>query len=331
MAPVLRRPAVPTEERRRAVDTGHAIAEADARRRGRGSGGWRCDTPPANDAWHATDEPRQRRSTPALVAGVRGAGASWPSALLLFLTGFVHRLIALPARRDEEELLDRPGQDPGELACNLRDIRRVNRFFGGTSIVLRHVPRLIADLPLERPVTVLDLGTGSGDIPLALGRWAEATGRSVAIVASDASDEVLAVARRHVAGRPDVTLGRFDARRVPLPDKSVDIVLCSLALHHFVPADAIRVLREMDRLARSGFVVNDLRRSRAGFVAAWLAARLTTANRLTRHDAPLSVLRAYTPTELRDLFAQAGVQDAVVTKHAWFRMAAMKAVGRPHD
>jgi hypothetical protein len=102
-------------------------------------------------------------------------------------------------------------------------------------------------------------------------------------------------------------------------------------LHHFAPADAVRVLREVDRLARYGFVVNDLRRSRAGFAAAWLAAHLTTANRLTRNDAPLSVLRAYTPAELRELLAQAGIQDVLVAKHAWFRMAAVKVVGRPHD
>jgi SAM-dependent methyltransferase len=237
----------------------------------------------------------------------------------------------LPERRDEEELLDRSGHEPGELARNLRDIRRVNRFFGGTSVVLRHVPELIAGLSAERPLVVLDVGTGSGDIPLALSRWAEATGRAVSIIASDASDEIISLARRHVAGRPDITLARFDARSVPLPDASMDVVLCSLALHHFAPADAVRVLREMDRLARCGFVVNDLRRGRAGFVAAWLAAHLTTANRLTRHDAPLSVLRAYTPAELRDLLARAGVQDAVVAEHAWFRMAAVKAVGRPHD
>src|SRR5699024_10107521 len=99
--------------------------------------------------------------------------------------------------------------------------------------------------------------------------------------------------------------------------------LCSLSLHHFPPDDAVRVLAEMDRIARTGLILNDLRRDRLGYAAAWLAARLTTRNRLTRHDAPLSVLRAYTPGELAGLLRQAGTDSAVISTHAWFRMAAV--------
>jgi hypothetical protein len=79
----------------------------------------------------------------------------------------------------------------------------------------------------------------------------------------------------------------------------------------------------MARLARVGFVMNDLRRERIGFAAAWLAAQATTRNRLTRHDAPLSVRRAFTPDELRVLLASAGIRGATVTTHPWFRMAAV--------
>ena len=83
------------------------------------------------------------------------------------------------------------------------------------------------------------------------------------------------------------------------------------------------VLREMQRLARVGFIVNDIRRSAPGYVAAWAASRLATRNRLTRHDMPLSVRRAYTPRELRALLQEAGVPGAKVTSHPLFRMAAV--------
>jgi ubiquinone/menaquinone biosynthesis C-methylase UbiE len=111
---------------------------------------------------------------------------------------------------------------------------------------------------------------------------------------------------------------------VPLSDRSCDIVLCSLSLHHFAPPDAIRVLREMDRLSRVGFIVNDIRRCLAGYAAAWGASRLATRNQLTRHDMPLSVRRAYTPQELRELLRAAGLPDAHVTTHPLFRMAAVR-------
>lgn len=230
-------------------------------------------------------------------------------------------------RREESELLDDQDHDPAELAANFRDIRRVNRLLGGVTTTLRHLPRLLAAVPNNRPATILDLATGSGDIPLAIWRWARKHGRSVEIVASDVDDAVLDLARKHTGAPPEITFARHDARDVPLPDHSVDIALCALSLHHFAPDDAVRVLREMDRVSRHGFILNDLRRGRLGYAAAWGAARLTTRNRLTRNDAPLSVLRAYTPSELDALLHHAGVEGTVISTHPWFRVAAVKVHG----
>lgn len=241
--------------------------------------------------------------------------------------GLSGRLLAPPRRSGEPELMDLAAYDPAELAANLRDIRRVNALLGGTRTVLRHLPALLSDVPTDRPATILDLATGSADIPLAVARWAARAGRPVAITASDAADDMLAIAAEHVAGHPAITLARLDARAVALPDKVFDVVVCSLSLHHFQPDDAVRVLSEMDRLAVAGFILNDLRRGRLGYAAAWVASHLTTRNRLTRNDAPLSVRRAYTPAELADLLRRAGVEGAAISTHPWFRMAAVKRNG----
>jgi ubiquinone/menaquinone biosynthesis C-methylase UbiE len=226
-------------------------------------------------------------------------------------------------RRETEELLDRAGHDPAELAANLQDIRTVNHLAGGVATVLCHLPELLNPLPRGRPVEVLDLATGGGDIPLSLVAWAKRQGRPLELTVTDRSPEILAEARRTLGGVPGVTFSVCDARAVPMPERSFDIVLCSLSLHHFAPGEAVQVLREMDRLSRTGFIVNDIRRCLAGYVAAWAASRVATRNRLTRHDMPLSVLRAYTPDELRALLRQAGIRDASVTTHPLFRMAAV--------
>lgn len=241
----------------------------------------------------------------------------------LSLFGRERDLLAPLARRDQPELMDQPDLDPIELAGNLRDIRRVNRLLGGASIVLRHLPTIITTAPRSYSLTLLDLATGSADIPVAISRWAKRRGQAMTLVASDLSDQMLAAARHQIAGHPRISLAHFDARAVPLPDNSFDIVVCSLSLHHFPPGEAVQVLREMRRLARVGFILNDLRRSRLGYAASWVAGRATTRNRLTRHDAPLSILRAYTPAELRDLLRRAGIVNAEVTTHPWFRMAAV--------
>ena len=192
-------------------------------------------------------------------------------------------------------MLDRGPFDPAELEGNLRDIRTVNRLAGGQGAVLAHLPGLMARVDRARPVEVLDLATGSGDIPSAVAAWSARNARPLRLTVTDVSAEILAAAQHELVSVPDVTFAVWDAREVPQPDRSFDIVLCSLALHHFGPSDAVRVLREMQRLGRIGFIVNDIRRSAPGYVAAWAASRLATRNRLTRHDMPLSVRRAYTP------------------------------------
>jgi ubiquinone/menaquinone biosynthesis C-methylase UbiE len=228
------------------------------------------------------------------------------------------------SRLDTEELLDQSGHDPAELAANLRDIRRVNRLAGGTATILRYLPRLADAVPRDRPLDVLDLATGSGDIPHALARWARRDRRPLQLTVIDRSPDILAEARRTLADVPDVTFVTGDARDVALPDRACDVVLCSLTLHHFAPPDAIAVLREMERLCRAGFIVNDIRRCLPGYLTAWVVSRVATRNRLTRHDMPLSVRRAYTSRELRTLLREAGIGGATVTTHPLFRMAAVR-------
>ncbi len=234
------------------------------------------------------------------------------------------RLPDLRRRREADELLDGAGHDPALLAANLADIRRVNRLGGGTRVVLRSLPPLLDGLPPGRPVSIIDLGTGSADVPVAVADWMRRRGRSCRIVASDLSDEVLAVAAATVGDRPDIVLHRADALATGAPDAGFDIVLCSLTLHHLDYGDGVRLLREMARVARVGFVLNDVARGWAGYAVAWAASRVATRNPMTRHDMPLSVERAWSPDELRAMLADGGLLErSRVETHPLFRMAAV--------
>lgn len=219
------------------------------------------------------------------------------------------------------ELMDEPGVDPRELATSLRDLRGVNRWLGGTRVLLRHLGELVARRPGES-FTVLDVATGSADIPLSVARWARERGLRAEVTATDMHEGTLARAREHAAGDPDVRVERADALALPYPDGAFDFALCSTALHHFDDADAVRVLRELYRVARRGVVVNDLRRSRPALLGArLLAATVWRGHPVTRHDGPLSVRRAFTPAELRELARRAGMEGARVHAHLPFRLA----------
>ena len=238
-------------------------------------------------------------------------------------TSFLPRpLLPVPPHSDAAELLDAPDMIAAPtLSHNLRDIRRVNRFAGGTAVVLRHLPELLGGVSRGTPITLLDIATGSGDIPRALVRWGRRRGYDLRVLATDVSEDVLAVARRETAGEPTITVEACDARALPYHDGAFDIAVCSLALHHFPRAEAVRVLAEMGRVSRRGILLNDLVRSWPGYVGAWLLGNATTTNRLTRHDAPLSILRAFTPDELATMAREARLTNSIVTPHLFWRMA----------
>jgi SAM-dependent methyltransferase len=226
-----------------------------------------------------------------------------------------------PRRREGVELLDSESIDPGALAGNLRDLRRANRYLGGLAIVRRYLWRALAALPVEEPVRVLDVGTGAADVPLALAAWARRAGRRVQIVGLDQQPQVVAYAAEQTRGQPALRLVRGDARALPFPDAAFDFAVCALTLHHLPPPEAVATLAALARVARRGIVVVDLERSWPGYAATWLWSHTCTTNALTRHDAALSVLRAYTAPELRALGAAAGLSAARVHREAGCRLA----------
>jgi SAM-dependent methyltransferase len=230
------------------------------------------------------------------------------------------------------ELLDGPLTNREVLRGNLRDLRRLNRLSGGTALSRRALDTLVqvawhADLGpagAPRPVRLIDVGTGAGDIPVALlGAW-RGRARPLEVVAVDSRPEVIDAAlleRPGLAALDGLTLRVADGRALPFEDDSFDVAHASLVLHHLEPDEAAAFLGEMRRVARVGVIVNDLARGRFRWLMAWLALHAATRNPLTRHDGPLSVRRAYTPGEAEDLLGRAGLRvvhiEHGVLRHRW--------------
>jgi ubiquinone/menaquinone biosynthesis C-methylase UbiE len=229
-------------------------------------------------------------------------------------------------RTDAVELLDGPLDDPAALAGNLRDLGRINRRLDGVRLSAAAIEALAAH---RDELTLLDVGTGGADIPLALIERARRRGRHIRVVGLDARPEILAAAVRE---RPEIAMSAGlelhvgDGRRLVYRDRSFDVAHASLVLHHLDPDGAVAMLREMRRVARLGVVVNDLERSRLGLVGAWLIGHLLTGNRLTRHDAPLSVRRAYRATEMASMLRSAGLVPVRTIRGAVGQRYAIAAV-----
>lgn len=217
------------------------------------------------------------------------------------------------------ELLDRPGQPDAEVRGNLRDLERLNRLFGGVGPVLRELDALVEGRD-RVPITILDVGTGGGDIPRAICRWARERKAAVRVEALDRNDRVLAAAADWCAAYPEILLRRAEVPPLPYANASFDCVVASLLLHHLSTVEGIHLLREMRRVARRRVIVSDLERSRRARRLAAVTTWLLSRNRLTRHDGPLSVLRGFRIPEMLRMAAEAGADEARVARRPLFRV-----------
>ena len=234
------------------------------------------------------------------------------------------RLRWRPEQSVEPEWMDAPGHSPDVLADNLNDLRRCNRALGGIRLTLRPLARLASTLAPAEPLRVLDVASGGADIPQAIVRWASGACRPLVMVASDVNPQIVRLARDAAGAAPEGSGPLFaaaDARRLPFVSGAFHVVTCSLALHHMLPDDALAMLQEMRRCATIGVVVNDIVRTWLGYAGAIRATRLGSRNALTRHDGPLSVLRAYTAAELRDLARRAALRPVRWDSFLYYRVA----------
>lgn len=232
-------------------------------------------------------------------------------------------MLRSPPRQLLKEYLDTPGQNPAELRGLLHDIQRTNRRFGGDRLILGYLSKYVHRIK-KQPLTILDVATASADIPRAIVEWARTRHLVVRISAIDLNPEILAIAQADLEDYEEITLTRADATALPFADRTFDVVICGLALHHFADIEAIRLLQEIDRVTRGPLIINDIVRSWGALAGVWLDTHLLSRNRLARHDGPLSVLRAYTAGEVRGLVAAAELEDVELHHHPLFRIALVR-------
>jgi ubiquinone/menaquinone biosynthesis C-methylase UbiE len=223
-------------------------------------------------------------------------------------------LIDLSERATEPEQLD-VGVPEEEARRSLGDIRLVNRWLGGRAALLRTLrPFLEASDRPGTAVRLLDVGCGSADLPAVL------LSRFPARLMAVGVDVKLLHLRE---APPEIRRVAADVRALPFAPASFDVVTASLFLHHFDPPEVACVLRSLYRVARRVLVVNDLRRARAAYLFARGVFPWLFRSRVSVADGLLSIRRAFTASELREAFAEAGIPDVRVRRHFPYRLVAV--------
>jgi ubiquinone/menaquinone biosynthesis C-methylase UbiE len=209
--------------------------------------------------------------------------------------------------------MDRPGVDEGDLRRSLTFIRRINRFLGYTHSTLSHIRRFSKSWPARAAIRILDVASGSADVPQAIVRWARRAGHDVQVVALDLHAHTAAIARDETLSEPHIAVVRGNALDLPFADASFDIVLTSMFLHHLDEAEVTRVLAEMNRVASQGILAADLIRDPRAY--RWITLFTMFSKPILKHDARVSVAQAFSRAEIERLRDQAGAGYTKYHKH----------------
>lgn len=210
-----------------------------------------------------------------------------------------------------------------KLRRSLGFIRWVNRWLGGSKVVVRHLERWTAARNRSRPVRILDVATGSADIPIAIVRWAKRAGTDVHITAIDRHDTTLSLAQEHIAASlsnedaPCIELVQADALNLPFDANSFDYCITSMFLHHLSDIEILTVLAAMDRIAERGLIWNDLIRNRRAYT--WCKLLTLFGDDIVKHDGPVSVLAGFSKREVLDIRDRLDLGYTAYHRHAFHR------------
>jgi ubiquinone/menaquinone biosynthesis C-methylase UbiE len=218
-------------------------------------------------------------------------------------------------RKTIPELLDTDSGSPAEITYSLRDLHRINSWFGGNATAVSML-RYLAEATGRRSLSLLEVAAGSGDLPTIAKRELRKSGIALDLTLLDRVSNHLG--NGHSNGTSNRAIVA-DALRLPFADSSFDAIHCSLFAHHLAPEELTRFVNESLRVCRIAVLINDLVRHpiHLAFVYAGLPL---FRSRITWHDAPASVRQAYTPQEIKTILKQSAASKVEVQRHYLFRM-----------
>jgi 2-polyprenyl-3-methyl-5-hydroxy-6-metoxy-1,4-benzoquinol methylase len=227
-------------------------------------------------------------------------------------------LSTISARDQRPEIMDQPGLEVDQHHSALYGLARINWISRSDAILWNPIRRLAEQRP-GKTIRVLDLATGGGDVPIRLCQRARTSGLPITFAGTDVSATAIDFARRQARRNDaDVVFFPLDVLAASLPS-DYDVLTCSLFLHHLRHDQAEALLRRMARAARSMVLVNDLIRSRLGYLLAYVGTRFLTTSYVVHQDGAQSVRAAFTVPEAQQLAKSAGMANATFSWHWPFR------------
>lgn len=212
------------------------------------------------------------------------------------------------SRSETPELMDDLQLAGDDLRRNLDELETINTWLGGYHVVLNALDDLLPQLKkAANPLTLADVGCGGGDMLRAIARWAEKRQLPLELTGVDANQFMLDYAAPKCRPFPQIRLQQHNIYSAAFQQQQFDLITCSLFCHHFADAELIKLFTQLYRQANVAVIINDLHRHPLAYYSIMGLTRVFSNSYLVKHDAPLSVLRAFRKKELEALLAAAGI------------------------
>jgi 2-polyprenyl-3-methyl-5-hydroxy-6-metoxy-1,4-benzoquinol methylase len=220
-------------------------------------------------------------------------------------------------RSSAKEMLDGSGISDELVHKNLKEMDFLNQYFGGVQTSLRGLSHLVTDR--NKIYHVTDIGCGSGFMMRKMADWAKEHNFRLVFTGIDKNPVIIEYLNASSIEYPEIRGLAIDYRNFHKVSEYTDIVHCSLFCHHLQDTALVNLLKRIRTYSTTGLVINDLQRNYAAYLGAWLFPRILRGTVLSKHDGPVSVLRAFRKKELRDILHRAGISNYQISRRWAFR------------
>jgi 2-polyprenyl-3-methyl-5-hydroxy-6-metoxy-1,4-benzoquinol methylase len=223
----------------------------------------------------------------------------------------------LKKRSYQAEMMDALEMGGADMAKTLDELEIINRKLGGYSVVTNALHKLLKqNYNTENVFTLADLGCGGGDTLRVIANWARKKKIKLQLTGIDANEFIVHYATEKSKYFPEISYMQQDIFSEKFSSQTYDIITASLFTHHFTDEQLIKLFSQIKNQVRIGVIINDLHRHWFAYYSIKYITRLFAKSPLIKNDAPLSVARAFTKNEIKDLLKRSGV-DSYSIKWRW--------------
>lgn len=215
-------------------------------------------------------------------------------------------------RSNQAELMDDLTLANDALRKNLDELELINKYLGGNNVVIEALEKLRIKkiITPEKTIKIADLGCGGGDTLRAIATWASKKSMSVKLIGIDANQFMLDYASEKAKEKKaDIAFEKIDIFSKDFEKEVYDITICSLFCHHFTDEELVNLFTQIKKQTKNIFIINDLHRHWFAYYSIKYITKALNGSYLVQNDAPLSVLRAFTRSELEKLLLLSDIKD----------------------